>query len=236
MTSLYVQVPAFEEPETLPPTLRSISDQHLPRGVSVTQQVWVTRSEDGAGCCSTWQAAESVSGWEVREAPAGKLSARNAAHAHAFESGADLICSWDADAPPLHEKVLYSLTQSALSDGVAIANSTPVARDGSLIGVVSDVASRAEDQIMPHVHGQCHVMTAETWRRVGPFETNLDETSLGAVRAVEEFGFYEAASEVGRVEKVQNAKVFNNPRRNVCRLPGYGRGDDFCERRGGSTF
>lgn len=236
MTSLYIQVPAFEEAHKLPKTMRDIGAQQPPEDVSVTYQAWVTRSEDRRGMCPTWQAAQMVPGWEVREAPAGKLSARNAAHTHAAEAGADLICSWDADAPPLNEEVLYSLVQTARADGVVLANSNPVGLDGSIIGTVSFISSRVEDRIIPHVHGQCHIMTTEAWQHAGPFDTDLDQTHLGEVRSEEEFGFRKAVSEVGEVVDVPEAEVFNDPRRTVCRLPGYGEGDDFCTRRGDNTF
>jgi len=237
MTTLYVQVPAFEEANQLPKTLREIDTQTVPSGVSVTKQVWVTRSEDCRGVCSTWQAAEMVEGWEVHEAPQGKLSARNAAHDHALRNGADLICAWDADAPPLTDTTLHSLVLDILdNDGVALANSNPVARDGSAIGLVSEVSSKVEDTIMPHIHGQCHVMTAEAWRLAGPFDTDLDESDIGDVRGEEEFDFRRRVEEVGEVVDVPEAEVFNDPRRNICRLPNMEATSDFCKRRGDRTF
>jgi len=235
MTTLYVQVPAFEEANQLPKTLREIDTQTVPSGVSVTKQVWVTRSEDRRGTCSTWQAAEMVEGWEVHEAPQGKLSARNAAHDHALRNGADLICAWDADAPPLADTVLHSLVLDILdNDGVVLANSNPIARDGSLLGLGSEVASKLEDGVVPHVHGQCHVMAAAVWQRAGPFDTDLNQTDIGDVRAEEEFAFRRRVAQIGRIADDPAAKVFNDPRRNACRLPNYE--DPFCERIGDNTF
>jgi len=236
MTSLVVQMPAFEEAHQLPKTARAIADQRVPDGVTATYEAWVTRSEDRCGVCSTMQAAKTVGGWDTYEAPAGKLSARNAAHNNALNHGADLICAWDADAPPLADGVLTALVETATQDGVALANSTPVARDGSAIGLVSEVSSKVEDTIMPHVHGQCHVMTAEAWRLAGPFDTDLDESDIGDVRGEEEFDFRRRVSEVGEVVDVPQAEVFNDPRRNICRLPNMEATSDFCERRGDRTF
>jgi hypothetical protein len=234
MTSLFIQVPAFEEADVLADTLQEINDQPVPDGVSVTKQVWVTRSEDRRGVCTTWQAGTTVAGWDVLEAPRGKLSARNRAHNHALDNGADLICAWDADAPPRAERTLAALVGVVSQPGVALANSNPVARDGSLLGVGSEVASKLEDSVAPHVHGQCHVMTAEAWRQAGPFDTDLDQTSIGEVRAEEEFAFRRRVAEVGEVVDVSEARVFNDPRRNACRLPNYE--DPFCERIGDNTF
>ena len=236
MTSLAVQMPAFEEAHQLPKTARAIADQRVPDGVTATYEAWVTRSEDRRGTCSTMQAAKTVGGWDVYEAPAGKLSARNAAHNHALNHGADLICAWDADAPPLADGVLAALVETAMQDGVALANSNPVARDGSAIGLVSEVSSKVEDTIMPHVHGQCHVMTAEAWRVAGPFGTELDESDIGDVRGEEEFDFRRRVEEVGEVVDVPEAEVFNDPRRNICRLPNMEATSDFCKRRGDRTF
>jgi hypothetical protein len=79
-------------------------------------------------------------------------------------------------------------------------------------------------------------MTAEAWWAAGPFKTDMDESDIGAVRREEEFAFRDRVSNVGRVVDVDAAEVFNDPRRNVCRLPNFAEDNPFCQRRGGDTF
>lgn len=235
MTSVFVQMPAFEEAAKLPETAREINGQRVPDGVRLTKEAWVTRSEDRRGVCTTMNAAKTVAEWTVYEAPAGKLSARNNAHNHAVTHGADVIVQWDADAPPLGGGVLKALIETAAEDGVALANSTPTARDGSIWGTIVEAGSKIEDVTRPHIHGQCHAMTTEAWQAAGPFDTSLDETAIHEVRAEEEFDFRDRVAEVGEVVDVGQAKVFNDPRRSRCALPGL-EDREFCQRRGEDTF
>lgn len=234
MTSVYVQVPAFEEP-TVEDTLRQIREQAESVPEDVTLEAWVTRSEDESGWCSTWASATSVDGVDTYEAPEGKLSARNAAHNHAADNGADAIASWDADAPPLTDTVLQSMIDAVGRSGVSLVNSTPRARDGTLLGVVIDAGSRAEDSIRPHAHGQLHAFPIETWEKVGPFDESIDQTNVQVVRREEEFRFYNEAAQIGEVAEPRGAQVFNDPRRHYCYFPGMD-DKDFCTRIGGETF
>ena len=234
MSSIYVQVPAFEEPE-VHDTLRRIKEQAPAAPGTVTVEAWVTRSEDESGVCSTWQSAQSVPGVGVFEAPSGKLSARNAAHNHALSSGADVIVSWDADAPPVGGSVLSAVAEPALRPGVSLVNSRPVASDGSILGSLIDAGGRAEDVLRPHAHGQCHAFPASTWEQVGPFNEALDQTNPYAVRQEEEFRFYTEARAIGEVVTADDATVFNDPRRHYCYLPGM-EDDDYCVTLGEDTF
>lgn len=234
MTSSAVQVFAFEEPE-VGRVLSALTAQAAGAPGDVTVEAWVTRSEDESGYCSTWESASSVGGVDVYEAPLGKLSARNAAHERAIQRGCDAIASWDADAPPVSDSAVSALLSAALRPGVALANSQPVASDGSLLGSIVDAGGRLEDTVRPHAHGQAHAFPVETWAAAGPFDVSIDQTNPQSVRTEEEFRFYNRARELGEVVTPGGAEVFNDPRRHYCYLPGM-ESNDYCVNIGEDTF
>lgn len=236
MKRAVVQVPAFQEgPEMLGP-LRAIREQEAPSGWRVSFQVWVTLSPPDRELCDTWQAAVESGGYDVYEAPPGKLSARNEAHDAAVADGYDAIVSWDADAKPLTENALASMLKALEEPGVVCANSRPRSGpSGGLFGSVVDAAARVEDTFAPHINGQAHAFTAEAWRQAGPFDTDLDQTEIVDVRAEEEFSFRRRLSAVGRVVTPPDAVVENDMRRNWCKVPLLGQ-SGYCDTRGEETF
>jgi len=235
--SVVVQVPAFEEGGEMLPVLESIRDQAVPDGVSVDYEVWVTLSPPDRELCTTWQAAVEAEGFDVYEAPTGKLSARNAAHDHADRSGYDVIVSWDADAPPLADDTFVELLGPILSGDASCVNSNPYSSSAGAFGVVVDVLASVEDVTVPHIHGQLHALTVDAWRRAGPFDDSIDQTDVAAVRAEEEFAFrrrLQSQSPSG-VVTAPGAVVYNDPRRAYCQVPGLGQ-NPYCGERGVRTF
>lgn len=230
---VFVQIPAFEEGPRLARVASQIVAQNPPQGVDVTYEAWVTLSPKDKSLCSTWQAAKSVDGLDVYEAPEGKLSARNAAHNHAIESGADVVVTWDADAPPLHADVLAELLAPFESDDVVAVNGAPVSPP-TAVGTVVNVVGAVEDTVRPHLHGQLSAVRATAWWKAGPFDEKVDQTSVGSVRSEEEFSFYRRLRSLGRVVESKNAQVANSTRRLECRL-GL-RDDAYCGRIGEETF
>lgn len=229
-----VQVPAFEEGEKLADTLRSITA--LETGDhDVTVEAWVTPSiNPSCGFCDTMAYAERVDGVTVFEAPEGKLSARNEAHAHAVQQGADVIVSWDADAPPLDDRALTSLIDTAARPRVAAANSIPVsAGQYEPLGTAVEMLTSIEQATAAHINGQAHALTAGAWESAGPF-TTVDETDAHDVRAEEEFRFYHRLQRHGDILTAPHAHVRNDLRRTACLL-GIGQ-ESYCGRRGVETF
>jgi len=217
-----VQIPAYEEGRTVYDTATEITNQRVPEGWDVAYEAWVTLSPPDKELCDTWQNAMAAENVEVFEAPQGKLSARNVAHDHAVEEGYDVFFSWDADAPPHHSDVLASMLTAFEADPPpACVNTRPISgRKHGLFGALVDTAATVEDILTPHVHGQCHALTAEAWQAVGPFDESVDQTSLPEVRAEEELGFYRRVKqEVGEIVTPPDATVYNDPRRAACKVP-----------------
>lgn len=231
-----VQVPAFEEGEDMVEALESIRGQRVPDGIDVSHEVWVTPSKG-----ATMKAAESVDGFEVFEAPSGKLSARNAAHDSAVERGHDVIVTWDADAPAVTDESLASLL-APFEDGDVVAVRGEPVSPVSLFGVIENVTRRFVSRPMyNHLHGQLSAFTAEGWERAGPFNTGLDQTELHDVWKEEEVGFAARLREHGRMVHAGNAAVYNDSRRTECRFESsfgrFGRPvSDWCSSRGEETF
>jgi len=221
MPTAVVQIPAYEEGRTVYETATELVEtQDLPDGWDVDYEAWVTLSPPDRELCDTWQNAMAAENVDVFEAPQGKLSARNAAHNSAVERGYDAIVTWDADAPPLTKESLGWLIQPLGRDGVAATDSRPRSRtEESFADSTIDLLAAIEDRVFPHIHGQAHGMTAEAWRQAGPFNTDLDQTSLADVRAEEEFKFRHRLSEVGEIVRPEAAIVYNDPRRAYCNMP-----------------
>lgn len=235
--SVVVQVPAFEEGADMLPVLESIREQSAPDGISVAYELWVTLSPPDRELCTTWQAAVEAEGFEVYEAPSGKLSARNAAHNHAVREGHDVIVSWDADAAPLANDTFSELLRPILEGSASCANSNPYSSSSGAFGVVVDVFASIEDVTVPHIHGQLHALTANAWQQAGPFDDSVDQTDVSAVRAEEEFAFrrrLQTQTDSG-VVTAPGAVVYNDPRRAYCQVPGLGQ-NPYCGQRGVRTF
>lgn len=215
-----VQIPAYQEGRTVFETASEVSDQHIPDGVDVDVQAWVTLSPPDRELCDTWQNAMAAEGVEVYEAPIGKLSARNAAHNYALGEGYDVIFSWDADAPPLHDYVLYEMIEAFDQQPKPVAvNSRPLSFPEGLFWLVIDAGAAFEDVVTPHINGQCHAMTANAWEIVGPFDEDIDQTHLASIRAEEEFAFYRRLSDLGPVIQHPKATVYNDTRRHRASMP-----------------
>lgn len=231
-----VQIPAFQEGDRLRQTATEIAEQDVPESTTVDVEAWVTLSPPERSLCTTWQAAMAAEGVDTFEAPQGKLSARNAAHDSAVDRGYDTIVTWDADAPPLRSDTLVQLL-SPFSDGAVVAtNSKPAAATApNPIDRVIDLAAYAEDAFKPHLHGQCSAFRAGVWDDYGGFDTTIEQSEIASVRQEEEFSFYDAVSECGKIVDTK-ALVYNDPRRHYCKLPLAGDWA-FCDRRSGTeTF
>lgn len=231
-----VQIPAYEEGRQLTTTAEQIVAQPEPGFASVDVEAWVTLSPPDKSLCDTWQAGMAARGVDTFEAPAGKLTARNAAHDSALSRGYDVIVPWDADAPPIHDDTLTELLRPINNrEDVVAVNSRPVAAtDPDVIARLTDITGYALDRINPHIHGQCHALTAEAWQTVGPFDDSIDQTTSTVVRREEEFDFYDRLAEIGTVVDQRSAEVFNDTRRTRCRVPLLG-DSEFCSRRSGTT-
>jgi hypothetical protein len=239
MSNVRVQVPAFEEGWRVHHTARAITEQRVPPGFTVDVETWVTPSPSDLATCDTYQAAAAVPAATAHTAPRGKLSARNAAHQQAVQEGADVIVTWDADAPPLHDGVLGALLEPYDAPEVVATNGRPVAR--TAVGGVVNLAARLEDTVRPHLHGQLSSFTAAAWEQAGPFDTDVDETNIDEVRPEEEFSFYARLAEIGRVATAPAARVLNDTRRHGCTVDrAFGRFGTsmrpWCRRRGVDTF
>jgi len=215
-----VQIPAYEEGRTVYKTATEITQQRVPDGWDVDYEAWVTLSPPDRELCDTWQNAMAAENVEVYEAPVGKLSARNVAHDSAVERGYDVFFSWDADAPPVYEDTMATMLRAFEQDPRPVCvDSTPKSSPDGVVGQVVDFTAAIEDIATPHIHGQCHAMTAEAWEAVGPFDESVDQTSLPTVRAVEEFGLWRKLRAIGDVAKPPGAVVYNDPRRIKCKIP-----------------
>lgn len=213
MQTAIVQIPAFSEsPWT--DRLDAITAQSPPDGWTVNYEAWVTPNCPSLDGCMTYQNAKNHPEVDAHVAPRGKLSTRNEAHAHAVqERGADVVVTWDADAPPLNEHALAALLMPYDDPEVVATNGNPVA-DGPVLGPVVNTFAAVDDRLRPQMHGQLSSFTADAWRYAGPFNTDgVDETKMTEVRPEEEFAFRRRLDEYGRVLDVDEAKVLNDTRR-----------------------
>lgn len=238
---VYVQVPAFEEGDDMIPTLRSIQDQQTPEWMNITPEVWVTLSPPDKELCTTWQAALEAGGFDVYEAPSGKLSARNAAHDHAVADGADVIVTWDADAPALSDDTLFHLAKHFDDPGVSAVRGEPVS-PLTPIGMLENVGRKLRRSVTGHIHGQLSAFSADGWRHAGPFDTSIDETNIDQVWAEEEVDFARRLREAGEMVHESEAIVHNDSRRTQCRISrafertGREPMGEWCQNRGESSF
>lgn len=220
MHTAVVQIPAYEEGRTVYETATEITDQRVPDGWDVDYEAWVTLSPPDRELCDTWQNAMEAEDVDVFEAPQGKLSARNAAHNSAVERGYDVLFSWDADAPPIGSAVLATMLREFEKDPRPVCvNSIPKSAPAGVFGHVVDLAAGIEEVATPHVNGQCHALTTDSWGEVGPFDDTVDQTHLPAVRAVEEFGMWRKLRSLGPVAQPPGATVYNDPRRISAKIP-----------------
>jgi len=230
-----LQLFAFDEPVGgFRETLRSIQDQTVPKETPISYEAWITPSSTDDPLFD----AARQEGFSAHTAPQGKLSSRNAAHNQAVEDGADVIVSWDADAPAIRDDALKSLIQPFHDPEIVAVNSLPISRKSpsgrSMFGGLVDIGAMLEDITVPHIHGQCSAIRASAWEEVGPFSTAIDETDSVAVRSEEEIGFHRRLRAIGGVTFAPSF-VYNDPRRHLCKIPGMG-DPDYCESRGVETF
>lgn len=210
--SAVVQVPAFMEP-ALGRALDGVAGQRDVDGWTIDREAWVTI---GHGDNETWRIARDHAAFTPREAPPGKLSARNAAHDTAFAEGADVAVTWDADVYPAHDGVLEALLAPFDRRAVVATNGNPRAPATSPLGLLTRFTSLAQDVLQPHLHGQLAALSADAWAAAGPFRTDdVDQTNSHDVRAEEEFAFLRRLREAGDVAFVPSAKVYEPPRRTL---------------------
>lgn len=228
-----VQVFSFAEPD-LKRTLDAYANCRTPAGAEFLYKVYVTPRE--AVTAYSVGAARDHDVFELVETPPGKLTSRDVAHDRAVDTGADVIVTGDADAPPLEEGYLETLLAPFEHPEVVATNSLPVAP--GLIGLGIDAIGALEDVVRPHLHGQGSAFTATTWERAGGFDEAIDQRDAGAVRRAEEFGLYRRFAALGKVVNT-GARVRNDSRRVRCALRSVGAReptDPFCQRRGVATF
>jgi len=241
MIRAVLQVPAYREPEMLP-VLRAWGNQPTPEGITVDRQVWVTLSPPERELCTTWQAALEARGFEVHEAPEGKLAARNAAHNAAVESEYDVIAVADADAPPLRSDSLAQLLAPFRDEDTAAVAGRPKAAGVPGLSALVDLGQRVGTEAGLHLPGQFSAFTATAWDEAGPFDTSRSQTDLAAVRQEEEFDFRDRVAQHGVVETAPKAVVRNDMRRWKDKLNrafdrfGHYPRDDWIEQREGVSF
>lgn len=231
-----VQIPAIDEP---PDSFRRMIRETLAASTETfnpTYEAWVTPVEKRD---RTARVAREE-GLDVYEAPEGKISTRNAAHDHAFETGHDAVIEIDADAPPLNDDALDAMIEPLYDDSIAAVNSIPMAmRDPdwefSVVGAVVDIGGFLEDVFIPHFHGQCGAFREDAWRHAGPFDESVDQKNSVKIRREEEYDFYWRLRECGDVVYPKRARFYNDPRRHVCHTKIFGDAD-YCDRRGELTF
>lgn len=241
MPTAICQIPAFSE-SPWRDRLETIIAQPTPDDWTVSWEAWVTPNAPNPENCQTLREARSTPGVTAYEAPPGKLSARNAAHDHAFDAGADVIVTWDADAPPVTMDALSNLLRALEDPQTVAANSKPVAPD-TVTGRLTNVMKNVSKMVEPHLYGQASGFTATAWAEAGPFDTDRDQTDSAQVRIEEEFRFRWRVEELGDVVEVAAAPVFNDTRRTVCRVREMLSSisqrrvrDPYCDRLGVDTF
>lgn len=186
---------------------------------------------DGA----TMHAAESHPVFDLVECPPGKLSSRNMAHNLA--SDYDVIAVTDADAYPVAERAVDGIVEPYDTPAVVATNGFPTENE-SLFGAVINVFERIGGVVHPHMNGQFSSFRQEAWEQLPGFDESVDQTDAFTTRQEEEYWFYHALADLGRVAPAEKAHVFNDPRRWRARLrdalsiPQ----DDYGERRGVDTF
>lgn len=237
------QVFAYREPD-LEPTLDAAARLDAPSGWTVDREVWVTLDQANN---ETWRIANNHPDYEAREAPPGKLAARNTAHHDAFGDDATAVVTYDADLRPGTPRLLEYLLEPLVEDmNVAAVNSNPKPRGLGPLSFATWLGSRLEDALRPHMHGQCSSFHRGAWISAGPFRTEgIDHTDSRAVRAEEEYGFYNRiAASKAIVEYDPRAVVLESPRRTLYLLNKAARSmsqgryplDEWEEERGTSTF
>lgn len=238
---IYVQVPAFQEGPAMLPVLDAISSQEVPADWSVTYECWVTLDPPDKALCDTWHTAIDAAGFDAFEAPKGKLSARNAAHDHAVEDGADVIVQWDADAPPVNDTALWALCEPFTDPAVVATVGRPSANRG-LLSPYLNVKIGVQREVVGAVWGALSAFTADAWERAGPFDTHRDQTSIWEVWKEEEYAFGQRLGGLGRVLPVDEATVQADTRRADCTIQrafdrmNAGHPDDWCQNRGVTSF
>lgn len=227
-----IQVPAYKEGESMSRTLGSIRSQRVPRGVDVRYEAWVTPADGD----ETWAVAQRAPGWDVYEAPRGKLSARNEAHTSAFHDRYDVVVSWDADAPALHDDVLSNLL-SPYGRG-AVATNGWYTHSGPSKGI-EDALAKIDFTVFRPIYGRLSSISAHGWSHAGPFDEDVDQQSLNDIRREEEFAFRRRLEAAGEVADVKEAVVHGDSRRYRCMmdkvLP-WRDPDQWCLDRGGMAF
>lgn len=225
-----IQVFAYDEKE-LGRTLDAIAAQWVPDWLEPRYEAWVTPAAPAAArgervahsvTAREWDQAAAHDVFRAREAPPGKLSSRNVAHDEAVATGADAIVAWDADAPPLHDDALARLL-APIRRGEAVATNARPTSPWTVVGTATNVVGWVHDLVQPHIHGQCHALTAAAWAGAGPFRVDeVDETTMmGAllrdgIRIEEEFAFRRRVDAVGPVVDTWDVRVRNDTRRTYC--------------------
>lgn len=227
-----VQVWGYREPD-MDQTLRAVRDQYTPPGTDVTVEAWVTPH---ASPCATMDAARSVHGVSVYDAPRGKLSARNAAHASAVGRGTDVVVSWDGDAPPLHDEVLAALLEPH-ADPAVVATNGWYEHAGDRARLYDTLRTLDYYTLRP-IYGRLSSLSAPAWEHAGPFDTTVNEHNVASIRKEEEVQFRRRVEEVGVMETVKEAVVHGDSRRYDCvagRVIPWAERPEWCEKRGGAT-
>lgn len=230
-----LQLFAYDEAGVIRPTMDAYASVDTPEGVSVDYQGWVTPTRSRR----TLREVEQHDTFVARQAPEGKLSARNLAHDRATRQGYDIIVTADADEPPATEDYLQNLLTPIL-DGRAAATSGLPKETGALGPAFA--LFRRLDQARGPIRANCSAFTTGAWRAAGPFDAStVSQTDIGSVRPEEEFDYRRRIESYGPVEDVYDARTIANNRRTFCRLqeatnPVGGAREGYCSRRGEATF
>lgn len=235
-----VQLFAYDEADRLGDTLDMVAAQSTPDDIRVDYEAWVTPTTTHAEDDPTYQIAADHPAFTAREAPDGKISSRNVAHDDAVARGIDAIAVWDADVTPEDTGTLATLLEPLRDGSVSATNSSPKYY-GTPFAPAQTLLWRVRCAITPYMHGQASAFSTDAWQHVGPFDDDVEQTSLMQVWFEEERGFYKKLSDVGRVVS-PGAVVYEEDRRVQCRIERTNhrfRGremSDYCKRMGTETF
>lgn len=208
-----VQVFSYRETfDDLTRTMDAYAACEIPDFVAdVTYEACVTPAGITAGHPD---AARAHPAFDLVETPKGKIASRNHAHDRGVATGADVIVSGDADAPPVGQEYLTRLL-APFEDPDVVAT-TGIQHDDNPVTFWFTHLGYELDMLRNPLYGRSSAVSAGGWDAAGPFRDDVDQSNVYSMRDEEEFDFRERLESVGRVETVRSARVHTNLRRYRC--------------------